>query len=226
MKIVIIGGGKLAYYLIDTLVSKDNDYEIILIEQVEEVGAQIASQFESVKVLHGDGTDIKVMEDAGCLKADYYIAVTGKDEDNLVGCHLAKTIFNVRNTVAHVNNPINIELFQLLNVDLVYNRALILADLIEQDIAWDGMREAYSIPDQELNILEIELSVSSNAVGKTLAEYDFPGRTKVVLIVRQDGSSEVPQGSSVMRAGDKLFLVAASEDYDAIHDKMVSTKRR
>ncbi len=224
MRIIIVGGGKLAQYLIETLIKKDNGYDITLIELIEEVGAEIASQFETVRVLRGDGTDLKVLAEADCLKADYYIAVTGKDEDNLVGCHIAKTVFDVRNTVAHVNNPTNMELFQLLKVDLVYSRALILADIIEQDIAWDGMRVVYSIPDQEINILEIELSPSSPAVGKTLAEYTFPGRTKVVFIVHRNGQSEVPQGNSIMQAGDQMFLVAGGEDYDAIYAEMVAVE--
>jgi Trk K+ transport system NAD-binding subunit len=86
------------------------------------------------------------------------------------------------------------------------------------------MRVVYSIPDQEINILEIELSPSSPAVGKTLAEYTFPGRTKVVFIVHENGQSEVPQGSSIMQAGDQLFLVAGGEDYDAIYADMVAVE--
>ncbi|MDD2427576.1 MAG: TrkA family potassium uptake protein [Eubacteriales bacterium] len=222
MKIIIVGGGKLARYLTETLVKFDNDYEIILIEQVEEIGAEIANRFESVKVLHGDGTDIKVLADAEADGADYYIALTGKDEDNLVGCHIAKTVFHVRNTVAHVNNPSNIELFELLNVDHVHSRAVILADIIEQDIAQEGMRVIYNIPNQRTNILEIELSPSSAAVGKTLAEYKFPEKTLVALIIHTDGSSEVPRGSSLMRKGDRLLLVSSSEYYEDIYDALVA----
>ena len=152
MKIIIVGAGKLARYLIETLISFNKDYHITLIETIEEVGAEIANLFESVRVLQGDGTDIKVLTDADAENADYYIAVTGKDEDNLVGCHIAKTIFHVRNTVAHVNNPANIELFELLKVDHVYSRSVILADIIEQDIAQEGMTVIYKIPHQKNNI--------------------------------------------------------------------------
>ena len=221
MKIIIVGAGKLARYLIETLISFNKDYHITLIETIEEVGAEIANLFESVRVLQGDGTDIKVLTDADAENADYYIAVTGKDEDNLVGCHIAKTVFHVRNTVAHVNNPANIELFELLNVDRVYSRAVILADIIEQDIAHEGMRVVYNIPKQKMNILEVELSPASAVVGKTLAEYTFPEKTGVALLIHSDGSTEVPRGSSIMREGDLLLLVSASEDYDQIFHQLV-----
>ncbi len=221
MKIIIVGAGKLARYLTETLISFKKDYQIILIEKIEEVGAEIANKFESVKVLQGDGTDIKVLTDADAENADYYIAVTGKDEDNLVGCHIAKTIFHVRNTVAHVNNPANIELFELLKVDHVYSRSVILADIIEQDIAQEGMSVIYKIPHQKMNILEVELSPASAAVGKTLAEYDFPDKTSVALLIHDDGRTEVPRGYSIMLEGDRLLLVTTGDDYDEIFNKLV-----
>lgn len=221
MKIIIVGAGKLARYLTETLISFNKDHQITLIEKIEEVGAEIANKFESVRVLQGDGTDIKVLTDAGAENADYYIAVTGKDEDNLVGCYLAKTVFDVRNTVAHVNNPVNIELFELLKVDRVYSRAIILADIIEQDIAQEGMRLVFNIPYQKTKLLEVELSPTSAAVGKTLAEYEFPEKTRVALLIHNDGSIEVPRGNSIMREGDQLLLVSTSEDYDAIYNDLV-----
>jgi trk system potassium uptake protein TrkA len=224
MRIIIAGGGQLAHYLIETLVNHNEDYEITLIELVEDVGARIASRFEEVKVLQADGTDIRVLQDADCMQADYYIAVTGKDEDNLVGCHIAKTVFSVRNTVAHVNNPVNLELFQLLNVDLFYSRAVLLADMIKQDIAQEGMRVIFNIPNQKTNILEVELSPSSAAVGKTLAQYVFPGQTRVALLIHADDTSEVPTGSSIMQAGDKLLLIASDDDYDEIYDNIVARR--
>lgn len=221
MKIIIVGAGKLARYLTETLISFEKDYQIILIEKIEEIGAEIANKFESVRVLQGDGTDIKVLTDADAENADYYIAVTGKDEDNLVGCHIAKTIFHVRNTVAHVNNPANIELFELLKVDHVYSRSVILADIIEQDIAQEGMTVIYKIPHQKNNILEVELSPTSAAVGRTLAEYKFPDETRVALLIHDDGSTEVPRGNSIMLEGDRLLLVTTSDDYDEIFNELV-----
>ncbi|NLC39355.1 MAG: hypothetical protein GX763_00375, partial [Clostridiaceae bacterium] len=105
--------------------------------------------------------------------------------------------------------------------DHVYSRSVILADIIEQDIAQEGMRVIFNIPNQKMNILEVELSPTSAAVGKTLAEYKFPGKTRVVLIIHNNGSTEVPRGSSIMLEGDQLLLVTTSDDYDEIFNKLV-----
>ncbi len=222
MKIVIMGGGKSARYLIETLFNRNGEYEIILVEKLESVGADLASEFEHLKVLQGDGTDMAVLLDANLEGADYYIALTGRDEDNLVGCHIAKNMFHVRNTMAIVRNPRNVALFKRLKVDLVYSRPMIISDMIEQDIVHEGMRVVFSIPGQEANIVEIRLAPQSEAVGKSLQEYTFPGDTRVTLLVREDQTSELPSGTSVMHAGDKILLVTSRRYYDAIYENLVA----
>jgi Trk K+ transport system NAD-binding subunit len=103
----------------------------------------------------------------------------------------------------------------------VYSRSVILADIIEQDIAQEGMRVIFNIPNQKMNILEVELSPTSAAVGRTLAEYKFPDETRVALLIHDDGSTEVPRGNSIMLEGDRLLLVTTSDDYDEIFNELV-----
>jgi trk system potassium uptake protein TrkA len=219
MRIVIVGGGKLAYYLIKTL--RPYKHQISVIETLKDVSERIATDFDEVSVFHGDGTSIRIMEESGCRHADFYIAVTGKDENNLVGCEIAKKRFHVRNTVARVNNPKNAEMFSRLGVDKVYSSTQILADIIEQDIDYDGMRVVFSVEKTSKYIIEFVLSPRSDACKKTLADYDFPGSSKVVLLTRQNGQVEMPRGDIIMHADDTILLVCDEKDYDAIWKKMV-----
>ena len=219
MRIVIVGGGKLAYYLIKTL--RPYRHQISVIESIKDVSERIATDFDEVNVYQGDGTTIRLLEECGCRNADFYIAVTGKDENNLIGCEIAKKRFNVRNTVARVNNPKNAEMFTRLGVDKVYSSTQILADIIEQDIDYDGMRSVLSIDKSTKNIIEFVLSPKSEACGKTLSDYNFPGKSKLVLATRQDGTVELPDGEFVMNAEDTMLLVCDETDYDTIWKTMV-----
>jgi trk system potassium uptake protein TrkA len=88
MRIVIVGGGKLAYYLIKTL--RPYRHQISVIELQKEVSAKIATDFDEVDVYNGDGTSIRMMHEVDCENADFYIAVTGKDENNLVAANCKK----------------------------------------------------------------------------------------------------------------------------------------
>jgi Trk K+ transport system NAD-binding subunit len=96
-----------------------------------------------------------------------------------------------------------------------------LADIIEQDIDYDGMRVVFSVEKTSKYIIEFVLSPRSDACKKTLADYDFPGSSKVVLLTRQNGQVEMPRGDIIMHADDTILLVCDEKDYDAIWKKMV-----
>jgi len=223
MKIVIVGGGKLAYYLIKTL--KPSRHNITLIEQVIDTSSRIASDFEEVSVYNGDGTNIQVLEEVGCHDADFFVAVTGKDENNLVACEIAKLKFNARVTVARVNNPKNSEIFGRLGIDKVFSGTQLLADIIEQEIDYAGMRIVFDIPNTTKSIVEFELAPNSAAVGKNLSEYTFPGLSKVVMLTRADGTVEMPSGSLLMQACDMILLVCDEREYNQVWKTLVHHER-
>ena len=90
MYILIIGGGKIGYYLTKTLLQAN--YSVGIVEQDEKRCMRLAEDFE-ITVINGDGTDIKVLREAAVNDAHYTVAVTGRDEVNLVICQLAKKYF-------------------------------------------------------------------------------------------------------------------------------------
>lgn len=218
-RVIIMGGGKLAFYLIESLHNMDID--IALIEQNEVHGERIVNHFDKVRVFTGDGTTLPILEDAGCRDADFYVAATGKDEDNLVGCQIAKKHFNVKTTVARVNNPRNIGMFKRLNVDLVYNSTRMLSDLIEHNIQYDGMQVVFNVRETPQYIVEVRLSDRSKVLGNAISEIEFPGNTRVVIITRANRRSVIPVGSTVLQPGDTILLVTEEKYYDAIYDQLV-----
>lgn len=215
-RVVIMGGGKLAYYLIESL--QDVDVDITLIEQVEARGEHIVNRFDSVRVLTGDGTTISTLEAANLRDADFYVAATGRDEDNLVGCQIAKKYFNVRTTVARVMNPKNIKMFKQLEVDLVYNSTQMLTDLIEHNIQYEGMQVVFNLRDTPNYIVEVHVSDDSKAIGMQLKDIDYPGTTRVVIITRKDKTSLIPTGYTTIERGDVLLVVTEEKYYDEIYN--------
>lgn len=219
MHIIVVGAGKLAYYLIKTL--RPYRHDISVIDEQKEVCEKIATDYDEVKVYHGDGTSIRMLEEAGAHEADFYIAVTGKDENNLVGCEIAKKCFQVKTTVGRVNNPKNADMFYRLGVDRVYSSTQILADIIEQEIDYVGMRVVFRIDKTNKAILEFTLSAKSSACNKTLQQYRFPGQSKIVLLTRADGTVEMPRGDLFMRPGDLVLMICDDNEFDSIWQTMV-----
>lgn len=218
MKLIIVGGGKVAYNLIATL--PRGKWSISVIEQMYEESERLADELD-VTVIHGDGTSRETLEFAGAKQADVLVAVTGRDEDNLIACQLAKIAFEVRTCVARVNNPKNMEMFIHMGVDKVYSGTQLLADLIEQEIEYEGMRMLYRLAGTKKLLIEFRLSPRSHAVGKTLQEYRFVGTSKVVLTRRADGAIEMPAGPLRMLADDTMIMVCDESEQSRIWNSMV-----
>lgn len=118
MFIVIIGGGKIGYYLVQSLVREG--HEVTVIEKNRVKAQHISDDFDAVSIA-GDGCDPRVLEEAGVGRADVLVAGTGDDEDNLVICQVAKLRFHVPYAIGRVNNPKNEIVFQKLGIDSTIN---------------------------------------------------------------------------------------------------------
>lgn len=131
MRIVIVGGGKVGYYLMKSLFEDGNN--VSLIEVQRSLCEKIAEEFNDV-VIWGDGTSLEVLCDAGIEQADVVVAATGKDEENLTICQIAKINFKVKKTISRINNPKNIQIFEALGVDKTVCSTEVIANLIGKTV--------------------------------------------------------------------------------------------
>lgn len=215
MKIVIVGAGKVAYYLIREFVQ---EHDVTIIEQDEKSANKMANQL-SASVIYGDGSILAVLGPA-CKGADMIVALTGKDETNLIACQIAKKFCGVPLAVARVNNPRNLEVMARFGVDKSYSGTQILAEMIEQEIDFKGLRIVHKIKGSNYVLVEFELSSRSKACGKTLSDYRFINGSKVV-VMNSNGDVFSPKGDTVMHAGDILTLVCDSKSIEQIWKEMV-----
>ena len=138
MKIIIVGGGKVGFYLAQTLSAQG--HEAAIIEQDRELCRMIANQLD-ISICTGDGTSQDVLREAGAERADVVCAVTGKDESNLVCCQTAKKVFDVKKTVAKVNNPNNVAALRTLGVDTVVSSTDNIIEHLEREVDISAMKE-------------------------------------------------------------------------------------
>jgi trk/ktr system potassium uptake protein len=129
--VIVIGGGKVGYYLARDLV--DRGEEVTLIEKDGMRAEWLEGQLGSI-VMRGDGDEMGFLATTGIERADAVLAVTGDDEDNLVALQLAKKRFEVPRTIARVNNPANVDIFKTLGVDEAVSATEILLGALEPKI--------------------------------------------------------------------------------------------
>ncbi|MHB1134389.1 MAG: potassium channel family protein [Chloroflexota bacterium] len=203
MYIVVVGGGKVGYYLTKELI--DQGHEILIIEKDRQKAARIAEELGSV-VMRGDGCEADTLAQAGAGRADVVIAVTGDDEDNLVVCQLSKAKFNVRRAIARINNPKNETIFRLLGVDVTVSHTDVILAQIEERISTHPLLHLMRMRDAGLEVVEAKLEASSPVVGHKIKQLIFPPDTKLLVIIRGKDSI-VPVGDTIPQAGDEIIAL-------------------
>ena len=206
MVVIIVGGGKVGYYLAKTLLERGNQPHIVDSNRAQCVHA--ANDLD-IPVTCGDGTKIDVLESAGIREAGCLVSVTGRDEDNLISCQLAKKRFNVPKTIERVNNPKNVEVMKKLGVDIPISSTNSIASLIEREVDASAIRRLISLTG-EASINEIVVGRQFHRSGIRLSELQLPEESIIVSITR-DGDLIIPRGNTQIFSGDKIILIAKSK---------------
>ncbi len=217
MYIVVVGGGKVGYYLTKTLVNEG--FEVLLIEKNAKKVATYRERFGSVLV-EGDGAESSTLESAGVARADVVIAVTGDDEDNLVICQTAKKMFKVPRTIARVNNPKNEEIFKKLGIDVTVSATNLILSIIEQEIPERGLVHLMTIKHAQMAIVEAVVEEGAAAAGKSISSIEFPANVVISAVLR-DGTMIIPNGETVLQPRDHVIVLANRENEDVLRQMLV-----
>ncbi len=212
MYIVIVGGGKVGYFLAKEL--HEAGHEVLLIERLERRYQTIAEDLGEL-VLFGDGCDVRTLELAGVARADVVVAATGDDEDNLVSAQLAKTKFNVRRTVARVNNPKNEEVFRLLGIDDTVSATRILQSLIEHELEVDAVLPLFPFRSGAVELQELHVPANGPAAGKKVRELNLPTGCLLAVLLR-DGAASLIHADTELRPRDTLLAFTPPDKAEAV----------
>ncbi|MDN5363601.1 MAG: trk/ktr system potassium uptake protein [Eubacteriales bacterium] len=207
MYIVVAGGGKVGYYLTKMLL--DEGHEVTVIETDPAICEAIAEEL-GIMVINGDASSLDILDDAGVGQADVLAAVTGKDQDNLVICQLAKRNFGVPKTVARVNNPKNQRLFYQLGVDVAISSTAIIAQVIETELITQHIKTLLTMKKGDASIVEVDLPADSPAAGRQVKELGLPADCVLVSIIRGDNVI-IPHGRTVLEIGDAIVAIVSKK---------------
>lgn len=208
MNIIIIGGGKVGYYLVKDLME---EHTVTLIEKDKRVCEEIANELGAM-VIHGDGSELSILKAAGASKADVLIAATGKDQDNLVACQIINHNFQDVRTIARVNNPKNEKVIQSLGVDVAVSSTSVISELIEKEVASEELITLLTFKRGDMALVEADLSDDSYLGGHRVHEIanELPDNSVLVSIIRK-GEVVFPRGDTIFKANDSIIAVTTME---------------
>jgi trk system potassium uptake protein TrkA len=217
MYIMVVGGGKVGYNLAKLLIAEG--HEVLLIEKDKTKAAGLVAEFGE-SLMEGNGSRVSILREGGANRADVLVAVTGTDEDNLVICQVAKSVFKCPRTIARVNDPRNESLFSTLGIDATVSSTRLIDSLIEEQVkAEDMVIPLVTLRSGNVEIIEMDLSRSSWILGKKIRDISLPEGAIFISIIRGD-EVIIPKGDTELIPGDKVIALVKKEMEQALREML------
>ncbi|WP_457611877.1 NAD-binding protein [Methanocaldococcus sp.] len=209
MYIIISGLGRVGYTLAKSLEKK---HDLVLIDINPKRCELISAEIDAI-VINGDCTKIKILEEAGIEDADLYIAVTGKDEVNLMSSLLAKS-YGVK-TIARISELEYREVFERLGIDLTVSPEIIAANYIEKLIERPGILDLAIVGRGEAEIIEMIIPKNSKVANKKIKDLGG-GKDFLIISIFENDKLKIPGGETVLKPGDRILVLVKREYLDKV----------
>lgn len=204
---IIIGGGKIGYYLTRSLINRD--YEVLLMEkeplQVQRLRADLGDV-----VMQGDGCEPTTLRDAGAERADLVVVATGDDADNLVAAQMVAHCFGTARVIARVNNPDNEPLFEKLGVHERINSTSAILNLIGQKVGRASVVLMGFLERSDIEVIEIIIDENSPLQDARVGELELPEGALFIAVLRE-GDAMIPHFDTVLARGDVVLALVPAE---------------
>ena len=202
MNILIVGGSGKINFLVKSFLSKG--HSVIVIENNYELCKKLSKKYKA-QFIFGDGTKPYILEDAEIKHANLVIALTPRDQDNLVICQLSKISYKVDKTLAVVNDPENIELFKEFGIDIVISTTDIISLIIEQRVFTGDINNLIPIEEGKVALMEIDVQSDYPVQSRRIKEINLPDKSIIGCIIRKE-EAIIPNGDSQIFLNDRLIV--------------------
>lgn len=227
MKIVIIGAGKVGELLCRDLSLEGND--IILVEQDAKILEKILANNDIMGFV-GNGVSYDTQMEAEVPKADVFIAVTEKDEINIIASVIAKKL-GAKYTIARVRSTDYSSQLEFmtdsLGIDLVINPELEAAKDIKQNIDFPDALNVESFLDGRLKLVEFQIDEDSPIAGVSLFDFKqkyFPHL--LVCIIKREDKVIIPSGNNFIKAGDRIYITGSNSEIIKFQDALGKNNKK
>ncbi|MFW6313621.1 MAG: Trk system potassium transporter TrkA [Spirochaetota bacterium] len=236
-RFVIVGGGKIgqtiATYLIEGYkrepsiirrlvgnLQEGRRRSVKIIDRDYARCKELSQLLPGALVIHGDISDEGVFEEEHFANSDLVIAVTGNQELNIVSAVYAKTR-GTKRAVALVNKTNYTRIASQLGIDVPVSLKNSMVNSILKRVRRGNVKSIHSIPEGELEVLEISVDESSPAAHKPIRELTLPPSSLIVSVLREE-ETFIPDGSYILRAGDHIIVIAKLEHIEQIQSLFIA----
>lgn len=218
--VMILGGGRIAYYLAKQLSGTGRN--IKLIEQNLEKCYQLSDALEEVTVIHGDGTDQDLLDEQGLEYQDALISLTGIDEENIIVSMYAES-----KGISKVITKVNRHSYSILNdigLETVVSPQIVAGNLVTRYVRAlhnsagnSQIQTLYKLVGGKVEAAEFIVPENAGYENVPFKDINFLPNLIIGCIIR-NGKIIFPDGNEVMKANDSVIVVTAGRIIEDLHD--------
>ena len=203
MRIIIVGCGKVGATIVEQL--SDEGHDIVVVDINSKKIDAITTAYDVMGIV-GNGTNFKVLKDAGIEDTDLLIAVTDSDEQNLLTCLIAKKAGNC-STIARVRDPeLNEDIdfiAEELGLSMTVNPEKAAAVEIARLLRFPAAVQIDTFARDEVELLKFIIPANSPLAGHSLIDVGSIQDNVLICCVERGDEVVIPNGSFILEAGDK-----------------------
>ena len=218
--IMIIGGGRIAYYLSKLLSTTSRN--IKLVEQNESRAYHLSEILPEITVIHGDGTDQEILDEQRLENQDALVALTGIDEENIIVSMYAES-----KGVNKVITKVNRHSYSILNdigLETVVSPQIVASNLVTRYVralhnsAGNAqIQTLYKIVGGKVEAAEFIVPENAKYTGIAFKDLNLLPDLLIGCIIRK-GKVIFPGGDDVMKTGDSVIVVTANKFVEDLND--------
>jgi trk system potassium uptake protein TrkA len=228
MKVIIVGAGTLGIQIARELVAENRD--IVIVERNPDIAKGIANELDCM-VQEGDGENLDVLTEAGAADADWFIALTGSDDANIVACGLVAEAFNHPKTIARVRSnyfgSFHSSKRRILGVDHILNPEAETASAVARIIFRGMSPDTIDVKEAGIQLRRLTASEDKRFPGKSLQEIRAEvGRDFMIAAVIRAGEFITPSGQFVLQSSDIVYLLGEPSELDRLFGQTIHPSLR
>ena len=223
MKIIIAGAGEVGFHLAKLLSFESQDITLI---DTHRDSLSYADTHLDIRVVRGDATSIKVLENSNVTDTDLVIAVTSSETTNITVCVLAKQL-GAKRTIARISNTEFIDRkdevgFTKFGIDELISPESLAANEIELLLNQSAFNDTYEFEGGALTMIGLHLNRTNSFIDKTVKEVAsvFPNLKYVPIAMQRYGTQYtiIPRGDTQFKEGDQVYFITTKEGVDEIYE--------